>query len=391
MATWKKVIVSGSNAVLNQLNVGGNQQIGTTQGTTYLTGSFTGSFTGDGSGLTGVVATAGFPLSQSTGIVPFSYNGSATVTVAVSGASSLNTNAITKWNGAAFANSSLTDNGTVISGSTSIVLTGANSSLTGSFSGSFKGDGSGLTGLITDLEFSGSTGGGVVDLLTQVLTITGTANEIETSASGQTLTIGLPNDVTLGGDLTLGGNDIKASDGNTNITLTSNTLTTFAGDIKVMGNDIQSSGGQSVFTLNGTNATANGNLTVSGDLTVAGTASFQNQTSLIIADRFALLASGSSTLTDGGIIVAAGGIGNDISGSAFFLESTSTSTYGRFAVAPLVHSSASSVTADEYAVTAKLSAAAAPSDAVPPTWGGSTNGAGNIWIKQDTGDIYIWA
>lgn len=298
MATWKKVIVSGSNAVLNQLNVGGNQQIGTTQGTTYLTGSFTGSFTGDGSGLTGIA---------------------------------------------------------------------------------------------TVLAVSGSTGDGTVNLKTQALTIAGTANEVETSMTGQTLTIGLPNDVTLGGDLTLGGNDIKASDGNTNITLTSNTLTTFAGDIKVMGNDIQSSGGNSVFTLSGANATANGNLTVSGDLTVAGTASFQNQTSLIIADRFALLASGSSTLTDGGIIVAAGGIGNDISGSAFFLESTSTSTYGRFAVAPLVHSSASSVTADEYAVTAKLSAAAAPSDAVPPTWGGSTNGAGNIWIKQDTGDIYIWA
>jgi len=47
MATWKKVIVSGSAAELSQLNVGANQQITTAQGTTFLTGSFTGSFTGN--------------------------------------------------------------------------------------------------------------------------------------------------------------------------------------------------------------------------------------------------------------------------------------------------------------------------------------------------------
>jgi hypothetical protein len=66
MATWKKVIVSGSNASLNQLNVGTNQQIGTTQATTYLSGSFTGSFIGDGANLTGVTATAIFPTTQLT-------------------------------------------------------------------------------------------------------------------------------------------------------------------------------------------------------------------------------------------------------------------------------------------------------------------------------------
>ncbi len=61
MATWKKVVVSGSAAELSQLNVGSNQQITTAQGTTFLTGSFTGSFKGDGTNLTGVTATAVFP------------------------------------------------------------------------------------------------------------------------------------------------------------------------------------------------------------------------------------------------------------------------------------------------------------------------------------------
>jgi hypothetical protein len=64
MATWKKVIVSGSSAILSQLNVNSNQQIGSTQATTFLSGSFTGSFTGDGSGLVGVTATAIFPASN---------------------------------------------------------------------------------------------------------------------------------------------------------------------------------------------------------------------------------------------------------------------------------------------------------------------------------------
>src|SRR6056300_420477 len=54
-----------------------------------------------------------------------------------------------------------------------------------------------------DLDFAGDTGTGAVDLDSQSLSIVGTSNEIETSASGQTLTIGLPNDVTIGQDLTV--------------------------------------------------------------------------------------------------------------------------------------------------------------------------------------------
>jgi hypothetical protein len=237
MATWKKVIVSGSNAILNQVTVGTNQQISTSPLTTYLSGSF---------------------------------------------------------------------------------------------SGSFQGDGSQLTGLATTLGITGSNGtSGSVNLLTQGLTVAGTSNEIETSVSGQTLTIGLPDNVAVAGDLT-----------------------------------------------------------IAGDLTVAGTASFNNQTSLLIADRFALLASGSGALTDGGIIVSSG---PGYSGSAWYLEATSTGEYGRWAVAPNVDAAASSATPDEFGVTAKLSTNTAPSDATPPTWGGSSNGAGNLWIKQDTGDIFIWS
>ena len=57
MATWRKVIVSGSSAELlnitasaglfnTSVNVGSNQQITTNPATTFLSGSFTGSFKG---------------------------------------------------------------------------------------------------------------------------------------------------------------------------------------------------------------------------------------------------------------------------------------------------------------------------------------------------------
>ena len=57
MASWKKVIVSGSDAVLNSSTVGVNQVINVSSATTKLSGSFTGSFIGDGTGITGITAT----------------------------------------------------------------------------------------------------------------------------------------------------------------------------------------------------------------------------------------------------------------------------------------------------------------------------------------------
>ena len=53
------------------------------------------------------------------------------------------------------------------------------------------------------LDFAGDAGTGTIDLDSETLTIAGTANEIETSASGNTLTVGLPSDVTIGNDLTV--------------------------------------------------------------------------------------------------------------------------------------------------------------------------------------------
>ena len=61
---------------------------------------------------------------------------------------------------------------------------------------------------LEDLDFSGDSGSGSVDLDTQTFAIVGTSNEIETSASGQQLQIGLPSSISVNlvgnvtGDLT---------------------------------------------------------------------------------------------------------------------------------------------------------------------------------------------
>ena len=57
----------------------------------------------------------------------------------------------------------------------------------------------------------------------QTLTVAGTANEIETSVSGQTITIGLPNDVTIGNDLTITG-DLFVNGNTTQVNTTSLTV-----------------------------------------------------------------------------------------------------------------------------------------------------------------------
>ena len=66
-----------------------------------------------------------------------------------------------------------------------------------------------------DLDFAGDSGTGNVDLDSQTFTIAGTTNEIETVGSGQTLTIGLPDDIIIGNTLTVTG--ITSLNGNVDL------------------------------------------------------------------------------------------------------------------------------------------------------------------------------
>lgn len=170
-----------------------------------------------------------------------------------------------------------------------------------------------------------------------VATVAGTANQVSVSGSGSeggAVTVALTDDVTLVGDLTVGGNDIKASGGTTSITLsgadvavagdltvTGNDIksssatalslsgadVTVAGDLTVTGNDIKASGGTTALTMDGANVAVAGdltvtgndikssggttaltlsgaNVTVAGNLTVSGTTTTVNSTTLTVTD-----------------------------------------------------------------------------------------------------------
>ena len=107
-----------------------------------------------------------------------------------------------------------------------------------------------------DLDFSGTSGTGSVDLDSQTFAVVGTANEIETSASSQTLTIGLPSDVTIGNDLTVTG------------TITGTTAT-FAGDVQAPGIYVGATNTSFDFYNQGTSY-FNGTVTVDAAFTQSG-------------------------------------------------------------------------------------------------------------------------
>ena len=408
MATWKKVIVSGSSAVLAGLTL--DTALSVANGGTGLTGSGTNNFlvgsgatslttvgsNGSGTvvrstsptGITGMSATGSFTgsfagtfvgtsnlpdLVDGNGIVDFTYDGSAAATVTVQadgttlavgaggvkvaasgitgtelnisvagnglsggGGSALEVNvdgssleisgdalrvkALGVTNAMLFYSGSVLGTTGVALGSTVTTLNGLNltaTTATGSFTGSFIGDGSALTGLVTTLAIDADSGGvGSVDLLSQTLDIAGGTN-INTTLSGQTITVNL----------------------DSNITVT--------------------------------------DATVSGDLTVYGTASFANTQNLLVADRFVLFASGSTTVGDGGIVVQQAT--QDL-GDLFGYQGTGG--VDRWGLDSAFDASSNTFTPEAY-MSAVVDTAAGQSDV--PRYQKNGN------IKVDGGNIYIYS
>ena len=299
-----------------------------------------------------------------------------------------------------------TDANLIYDGST-LDLTNLTAISGSTFSGSFVGNGSGLTGLVSTLNIDADSGGpSTVDLLTQTLDIEGTTNEVVTSVSGQTITVGLPDDVTIGGNLTvtagITASSLPAGVDNTVVILaTDGQLQTDEIDSRVWGSTLVDNGGVSltadrvVLASDGDSLKDDAQLTfdtatniltidtstfgtdvnVAGDLVVQGTASFANTENLLVADRFVLFASGSTTAGDGGIVVQQGT--QDV-GELFGFENTAT----RWGFTSSFDASNSAFTPDAYVA------------AVVDIDGGQTDVAryqknGNI--KVDSGEIYIYA
>ena len=119
-------------------------------------------------------------------------SGSAAELSAITASNLTNDNILVAGTGGALEASGITYDGSALNlGSSTLTSTGASSVLSGSFSGSFEGDGSSLTGLVSTLDISGSTGAGSVSLKTQDLSFTGTTGEITSAASGQSIDLRL--------------------------------------------------------------------------------------------------------------------------------------------------------------------------------------------------------
>tara|TARA_Y100001972_G_scaffold129277_1_gene196009 strand:+ start:14809 stop:16749 length:1941 start_codon:yes stop_codon:yes gene_type:complete len=88
----------------------------------------------------------------------------------------------------------------------------------------------------TDLTIAADSGSNdTVSIGTDTLTFAGTSNEIETTVSDNQIQIGLPNNVTLGGDLRLNGNSINDSSDTTAIQFDGSGNTEICGNLTVQG------------------------------------------------------------------------------------------------------------------------------------------------------------
>jgi hypothetical protein len=403
MASWKKIILSGSSANLAALSVdnltlgqvvigGGTSNLSTTAingsgnilattGATgvSISGSFSGSFFGDGSGLTGITATTitantnitdlattdFFFVSSSSGLAKITY---ANVVTDLAGAGLVSADGGDSL--AVGAGTGITVNADDVQLKNAGSLT--NNVLTKWDSSNGQLVNSGLTDDGTNLGILRNTS--VTGWLSATGAITGSA--VSASGTVQGLVISAAQSITAGSFIQAG----------TNITAPSGYIS--AGSPAGAPNSVGTVQGQLGFfnalTVTGAGSIG-GNLTVTGDLTVAGTASFTNVDNLNIRDKFILINSGSSTLADSGWITQYNTAG---SGSAFYLEAGSTGTYGRFAVAYDAIGTSTALIADEFVVTAK-SAAGIPS--ADPTWGSTGNGFGNVYVNSSNGDIYMYS
>ena len=249
MATWKKVVVSGSN--ISQLNNDAGYLTSGTLGAknAYSTASFNG---------TNLIA------GSTTASLSFASSSGQGLTIAASTGPNTLTFGLTSVPNSSLANSSISIAGTSTALGGSITAATILSS-TGVFSGSAQIPNGSISN--TQLTNSSITIAGVATALG------GTVTQAQILASSTTVS-----------------SSVLSSPGQGQALLTTNGV---AGSTIDLG-------------LETTDSPTFVGLTLTGNLVVLGTASFQNTANLLVADRFILFASGSNTSGDGGIVVQQG-------------------------------------------------------------------------------------
>ena len=274
-----------------------------------------------------------------------------------------------------------------------------NASASGFISASeFIGDGSKLTGIVTDLDINGTSGTINIDLATEALTFAST-NGVTIAGATNTLTVNTAQDIQTTASPSFAGLDINGTaDISGNVTLSGNaqtvthsgtgnlTIASTSGNVVVDG--VTMAGG----TVSAGSVTTTGDITVGGDLTVNGTTTTINTANLLVEDKFILLSSGSASATDGGIVVqsAANGsgfaLGYDATADRWVLQDAVNGTeadntrFGLNETTPNTGAYVGTVEVDE-----------ADPGAGVPTYGGATYGHGTIFVNEGSGDIFIYS
>jgi hypothetical protein len=417
MASWKKVIVSGSAAALLAVTA---------------SAGFTGSFFGDGSGLSGVAGT--FPTTPLGGaalettkffvndgaskfisgsqVAAYVYSGvSGDATIAAGGALTIAASAVE----GTMLNSNVADGATVqLTGNQLSVIKVPNALTVGAgllSGGTFDGaaartvsvDSGSFLPYISGAVFSTVSGditinsAGVAAIGSGVI-VNGDVNASAAIAytklnfagssfvSASSLSSGAQGEVAI----TVNGAAQSAVD----LGLQTTDSPTFAGvtadavQIGITGtNEIDTTSGNLTIDSAGglvtidDNLSVTGNATITGDLVVSGTASFQNTQNLLVADRFALFASGSVATGDGGIVIQQA---TQNVGELFGYDSGA----GRWAFTSSFSADTSAFTPAAYAGVVEFTAGSPSSD---PLYGGSSNGYGTIFVNTSNGEIFIYS
>ncbi len=355
MATWKKVVLSGSAAQLSSLSLG--TALPATSGGTGFSSYTTGDLLYANSTTSLVklgIGSNGQVLGLSGGVPAWTTDQTGTL------------NSVTSATTGQLTVSSPTANSRALTIVTGAVTNGGTALATGDQIHTFAtANFSNNVGTVTGVSATGTVNGMSLssdgDSATPTLSLTGTLSGIANSAlSNSAITIGSTS-VSLGATATsfsgLTGLNFTAADASIAASIGANTL-----------------------TIGGATSTVR----IPGDFRVAGTASFTDAATLEITDKVILLSSGSTTANAGGFIVQQASNGS----GQFFGYDNSTSG-GRFGFQSSLSDNTTPVIT-QYVPTVQVDSSA-PSSA--PTYGG-TSGAGNVAIDtagdSGRGEMYIY-
>jgi hypothetical protein len=324
----------------------------------------------------------------------------------------------------------------------------ANTRLSGSFSGSFRGDGSGLTGVTATFPSSPKTSlasndqffiNDSADSANKYITYDDVLDQLADKDSGTATNVGniIKSNTQLSLATVLGGFDsitstyftgsnaenavsfigtaswaasasqaisssyaltasyaLNAGGGTLNISASNNTNAS----ISLSTQALIVSGTANQISVNVDDAnnllqiSLPNNVTIPGNLSVTGTTTTVSASSLLVTDKFIILSSGSRTKNDGGIIIqsSTGSLASPTgSGYGFILDGSPAAP--RWGVtSSLTPTATNDTTPDEYMVTAKTVAGTYTAGSTAPTYGGATiTGNGNM-IIDGNGDIWIY-